>query len=79
MDGGVCTYQAESYFSRLRRAGIGTHHHIVGLYLAAYASELSWCEDHRRVSNGDQAALVAGAAMAWDINRAWAGYWQRKC
>jgi ISXO2-like transposase domain len=29
-------------FSRLRRAEIGTHHHIAGPYLAAYADEMAW-------------------------------------
>ena len=77
MDDGVCTNQAESYFSRLRRAEIGTHHHIAGPYLNAYANEMVWREDHRRVANGNQAALVAGAAMASRQSRAWAGYWQR--
>lgn len=77
MDEGVCTNQAESYFSRLRRAEIGTHHHIAGPYLNAYASEMAWREDHRRVANGNQAALVAGSAMASRQSRQWAGYWQR--
>ena len=77
MDGGVCTNQAESYFSRLRRAEIGTHHHIAGPYLAAYANEMSWREDHRRGSNGGQAAFVAGMAMTSKVSRMWAGYWQR--
>lgn len=77
MDEGVCTNQAESYFSRLRRAEIGTHHHIAGPYLNAYASEMSWREDHRRVSNGHQAALITGAAMGSRVSRQWAGYWQR--
>jgi transposase-like protein len=76
-DEGVCTNQAESYFSRLRRAEIGTHHHIAGPYLAAYANEMSWREDNRRVSNGHQATLVAATAMASRQSRAWAGYWQR--
>jgi len=76
-DDGVCTNQAESYFSRLRRAEMGTHHHIAGPYLAAYANEMSWREDNRRVSNGHQATLVAAAAMASNVSRAWAGYWQR--
>jgi hypothetical protein len=40
-DEGVCTNQAESYFSRLRRMEIGTHHHIAGPYLNAYAGEAS--------------------------------------
>jgi transposase-like protein len=77
MDEGVCTNQAESYFSRLRRAEIGTHHHIAGPYLQAYANEMSWREDHRRVSNGHQAALVTSAAMRSNVSRTWAGYWQR--
>ena len=78
MDDGVCTNQAESYFSRLRRAEIGTHHHIAGPYLNAYASEMSWREDHRRTSNGHQAALVTSAAMDAPVSRQWAGYWQRR-
>jgi transposase-like protein len=77
MDEGVCTNQAESFFSRLRRAEIGTHHHIAGPYLNAYAAEMSWREDHRRVANGTQAAMVAGAVMANRQSRNWAGYWQR--
>lgn len=77
MDQGVCTNQAESYFSRLRRAEIGTHHHIAGPYLNAYANEMAWREDHRRASNGNQAGLVASAALASRQSRNWAGYWQR--
>jgi transposase-like protein len=77
MDEGVCTNQAESFFSRLRRAEIGTHHHIAGPYLNAYASEMAWREDHRRVANGNQAALVTRAAMASPQSRRFAGYWQR--
>ena len=38
---GACTNMAESFFSRLRRAEIGTPHHIAGRYLAAYASEMA--------------------------------------
>lgn len=77
MDEGVCTNQAESYFSRLRRAEIGTHHHIAGPYLNAYATEMSWREDNRRVSNGHQAAMVTAAVMAANVSRQWKGYWQR--
>jgi transposase-like protein len=75
----ACTNQAESFFSRLRRAEIGTHHHIAGAYLAAYATEMAWREDNRRVANGSQAGMVAGAALAAPQSRAWAGYWQRAC
>ncbi len=77
MDEGVCTNQAESYFSRLRRMEVGTHHHIAGPYLGQYAREASWREDNRRMDNGEQAALVASAAMACRVSRAWKGYWQR--
>jgi len=73
----ACTNQAESYFSRLRRAEIGTHHHISGRYLHQYASEMAWREDHRREPNGSQFMLMAGAAMTHPVSRQWAGYWQR--
>ena len=77
MDDGVCTNQAESYFSRLRRMEVGTHHHIAGPYLSHYAAEAVWREDHRRVDNGRQAAMVTEAAMRSNVSRKWAGYWQR--
>ena len=74
---GACTNQAESYFSRLRRAEIGTHHHIAGPYLEAYADEMAWREDHRRVANGEQFKLIARGAMHHPKSAMWAGYWQR--
>ncbi len=77
MDDGVCTNQAESYFSRLRRMEVGTHHHIAGKYLNAYAGEAAWREDYRRLDNGNQSAKVGFAAMASGISRQWSGYWQR--
>jgi transposase-like protein len=77
MDEGVCTNQAESYFSRLRRMEVGTHHHIAGPYLGSYAREASWREDNRRIDNGTQAAMVTNAAMACAVSRQWKGYWQR--
>ena len=76
-DGEACTNQAESFFSRLRRAEIGTHHHIAGPYLAAYAAEMAWREDNRRVSNGEQYLMAANAALAHPVVAQWKGYWQR--
>ena len=76
-DGFACTNQAESFFSRLRRMEVGTHHHIAGPYLAGYAAEASWREDNRRVDNGGLAMLVALEAMASRVSRQWKGYWQR--
>lgn len=76
-DGTACTNMAESFFSRLRRAEVGTHHSIAGPYLAAYAGEMAWREDNRRVDNGAQFAMVVDAAMAAKVSRQWKGYWQR--
>src|ERR1035438_2206193 len=42
---GACTNWAEEFFSRMRRAEIGHHHHIAGQYLLRYAQEASWRED----------------------------------
>ena len=42
---GACTNWAEEYFSRLRRAEIGIHHHIAGSYFLRYAQESSWEDD----------------------------------
>ena len=77
MDDGACTNQAESYFSRLRRAELGQHHHISGRYLYAYAGEMAWREDKRRVPNGTLYTLTAAAALSHPVSRVWAGYWQR--
>lgn len=74
---GACTNQAESFFSRLRRAEIGTHHHIAGKYLPAYAGEMAWRENNRRVSNGEQYLLATNAALNSPVSRTWKGYWQR--
>jgi transposase-like protein len=74
---GACTNQAESYFSRLRRAEIGTHHRISGGYLADYANEMAWRENHRRVSTGAQWQATTAAALACPVSTRWCGYWQR--
>ncbi len=73
----ACTNQAESWFSRIRRAEIGIHHHLAGPYLSAYANEMAWREDNRRVSNGEQYLMATGAALAHPVSRQWKGYWQR--
>jgi hypothetical protein len=75
-DEGADTNQAESFFSRLRRAEIGQHHHI-GVHLHQYAGEMAWREDNRRKPTGTQFMNVAGAALGHPVSRQWAGYWQR--
>lgn len=74
---GACTNWAESYFSRLRRAELGHHHHIAGAYLLRYAQEASWREDHRRVGNGEQVRAIAHLAMRRGPSVDFSGYWQR--
>lgn len=71
------TNQAESFFSRLRRAEIGVHHRIAGKYLDQYAGEMAWREDSRRESNGNQFAMLVSAAAIAPTSQRWCGYWQR--
>lgn len=75
--GGIYTNNAESFFSRLRRAEIGHHHHVAGAYLVRYAQESAWREDHRRVDNGAQVQAVSRLAMAAPTSVDFCGYWQR--
>jgi len=77
-DGEACTNQAESFFSRLRRAEMGVHHRISGTYLGAYAGEMAWREDHRRKSNGVLYLMAANASLVHPVSRQWKGYWQRR-
>jgi len=74
---GACTNWAEEFFSRMRRAEIGHHHHIAGPYLLRFAQEASWREDNRRISNGEQVNRLAGLAMASKPSVDFCGYWQR--
>jgi len=76
-ENGVHTNDAEEFFSRMRRAEIGHHHHIAAIYLSRYAAESAWRDDHRRMSNGAQfrsiGALIAKNKPSVDF----CGYWQR--
>jgi transposase-like protein len=74
---GVYTNGAESFFSRMRRAEIGHHHHIAGAYLVRYAQEAAWREDYRRLDNGRQVQQITGLAMACKPSVDFCGYWQR--
>lgn len=74
---GACTNWAEEFFSRMRRAEIGIHHHIAGAYLLRYAQESSWREDNRRLSNGEQVNRLAGLAIQRGKSVDFTGYWQR--
>ena len=73
----ACTNWAEEFFSRMRRAEIGHHHHIAGDDLLRYAQEASWREDNRRMSNGEQVKRLAGLAVKRGKSVDLTGYWQR--
>lgn len=77
-DGDKCTNWAESYFARLRRAELGTYHHIAGPHLAEYANEISWREDRRRYSNKENFDALMSEATRHPVSRKWKGYWQRR-
>ncbi len=76
-DGIACTNGAESFFSRMRRAERGHHHHISGVYLARYAQESAFREGNRRMANGSQVRRVTGLALAARPSVDFCGYWQR--
>ena len=64
-------------FSRMRRAELGHHHHMAGSYLACYAREMAWREDHRRHSNGAQMGKVLKLVADNPPSVDFCGYWQR--
>ncbi len=74
---GKHTNWVESFFSRLRRMVQGQHHQVSHRYLYQYANHAAWLEDHRRRSNGGNAAALLGGALKHPVSRVWAGYWQR--
>ena len=71
------TNNAEGFFSRMRRAEIGHHHHIAGPYLLRFAHEAAWREDHKREPNGSQVDRIVTLAMSNKPSVDFCGYWQR--
>jgi len=75
---GIHTNWVESYNGRIRRAIKGVHSRITGAHLKNYADEFAWREDHRRVANGTQFAIVTKAVARQPQSRVWPGYWQKR-
>ena len=73
----ACTNWAEEFFSRMRRAEIGIHHHIAGRYVLRYAQESSWREDNRRLSNGEQVNRLVALSLKRGKSVDFGGYSQR--
>lgn len=72
----ACTNQAESYFSRFKRAKMGQHHKMNPNYLAYYANEVAYREDSRRESNGFIFQDIVYKAMHSPVSPEMCGYWQ---
>ena len=70
------TNWAESFFSRIRRAEIGIYHRISARYLAAYAGEMAWREDGRRIGNKAQLMSALALGLEHGVSRTWKGYWR---
>lgn len=75
-DGSICTNFAEGWFSRIRRAEIGQHHHLASRYLHSYANEMAYREDNRRVDNGSMFKDVLSRCLNRRPSLNWSGYWQ---
>ena len=75
-DAGACTKGAEEFFSRLRRAEVGHHHHIAGVCLPRYASEAASRDDHRREANRSQFKAIMALVVKNKPSVDFCGYWQ---
>ena len=73
---GVNENQAESYFSRLRRAEYGTYHGFRPKYLMDYAQEFAWREDVRRKTELEKVQDLMGRFFNSGVSQWWRGYWQ---
>ena len=73
---GVNENQAESYFSRLRRAEYGTYHGFRPKYLMDYAQEFAWREDMRRESEKTKLKDLMRQVFSSGLSQWWRGYWQ---
>lgn len=73
---GVNENQAESYFSRLRRAEYGIYHGFRPEYLGDYANEFAWREDTRRNTEGEKLNQILAWLLAPGVSRWWRGYFQ---
>lgn len=73
---GVNENQAESFFSRMRRAEYGVFHGYRPKYLADYAQEFAWREDVRRQTERQKLQNLLRRVYDAGKSRWWRGYWQ---
>lgn len=70
-DEGVNENQAESFFSRMRRAEFGIYHRITPKYMDLYAAETAWREDMRRKNTGEQLFDLGSRLMRAGLSKDW--------
>ncbi len=75
-DDGINENQAESFFSRMRRAEYGTYHGFRPKYLHDYAQEFAWREDTRRMTENEKLVDLSSRIFGNGLSRWWRGYWQ---
>lgn len=75
---GVHINPIEAQHSRIRRAERGVYLKISLAHAQRYADELSWRDDHRRVSNGQQFRSLLGRAAMMRPDAELTGYWQKR-
>lgn len=73
-DEGYNENQAESYFSRMRRACIGIYHRITPKYMLDYASETAWREDVRRKDTRTQLTELFSRVSRAGLSTDWKNY-----
>lgn len=73
-DDGVNENQAESFFSRMRRACIGIYHRVTPRYMLDYATEMAWREDARRRNTADQLQDLLTTVFSAGISADWINY-----
>lgn len=73
---GVNNNQAESYFSRLRRAEYGIFHGMRRQYFAFYANEFAWRADMKNKSIREKFDDVMTKIFKCGPSKAWRGYAQ---
>ena len=73
-DDGINQNQAESFFSRLRRAVIGIYHRVTPRYMIDYACEMAWREDVRRQDTREQLEGLIDRVFSAGKSKDWKNY-----
>lgn len=73
-DEGINQNQAESFFSRMRRACIGIYHRVTPRYMIDYATEMAWREDVRRRDTAEQLQTLVRTVFAAGLSADWINY-----